>query len=79
MLKALLATLIIVNLGVLALLIIGVVASINEGGGSLLFPGLGLVAALPLVLGALFVVEIILIGVTLIVYRFIKNNSNYLA
>ncbi len=78
MLKVLLAILIIIDLGVLALLITGIVASINAGGGSVLFPGLGLVVALPLVLCAAFVLEVILIGVTLIVYRFTVSNGDNL-
>ena len=78
MLKVLLAILIIIALSVLALLIVGVVASINAGGGSVLFPGLGLVVALPLVLGVVFVFEMILVGVTLIVYRLIKSNADKL-
>ena len=78
MLKVLLAILIIADLAVLALLIVGVIASINAGGGSVLFPGLGLVVALPLVLGVVFVFEMILVGITLIVYRFIGNGANSL-
>ena len=76
MLKILLAVLIIIDLGVLGLFVAGVIASINAGGGSVLFPGIGLVIALPLVLAAVFVFEVILVGATAILYRFIKNGSN---
>lgn len=78
MLKILLGILIIINCAVLALLLVGVIASINAGGGSVLFPGLGLVVALPLALGVVFVFEMILLGITLIVYRFIGNSANNL-
>ena len=62
-----------------ALLILGIIALIVSGGGSVLFPSLGLVVSLPVLLAAVFIVELILVGITLIIYRLIKNNSNKLA
>lgn len=78
MLKILLTFLIILDLAVLALFTTGVIASINAGGGSVLFPGLGLVVALPLVLGVVFVFEVILIGITLLVYKAVASNARKL-
>ena len=74
MLKILLFILAIIDLAVLVLLVVGVIASINAGGGSVLFPGLGLVVALPLILGVVFIFELILIGITAILYRYINSN-----
>ena len=75
MLRILFAVVIIIDLGVLALLAVGVVVSINSGGGNGLFSGLGSVVALPSVVGVVFVFEMILIGVTAILYRCIKSDS----
>lgn len=67
------------DLAVLALLILGVIASIKAGGGSILFPGLGLVVSLPFILATVFVTELGLVALTLLLYQYIKNNSGKLA
>ena len=79
MLKILLTILTIIDLAVFALFIIGVIASISAGDGSVLFPGLGLVVSLPLLMCAVLVFEMMLVGITLIVYKLIKNDANRLA
>jgi len=78
MLKVLLAFLIILDLGILILLIIAIIASINAGGGNVFFPGLGVVVSLPFLLGLVFIFEIFLVGISTILYRFIKKRSGKL-
>ena len=73
LLKILLTFLVILDVAILVLLIIGIIASISAGGGNVLFPGLGLVVSLPLLLGVVFIFEIALVGITIIIYRYIKN------
>ena len=79
MLKILLTFLILLDLTVFALLIFGVIASIKAGGGSVLLPSLGMVVSLPLVLAVIFVIELGLVAMTIILYRYIKDGSGKLA
>ena len=79
MLKILLTFLVILEIGIAALLILGIIASIKMGGGSILLPGLGLIISMPLLLGVVFIIEMILVAISIILYRYIKNNSGRLA
>lgn len=56
----------------LMILIVGIISSITAGGGNVLFPGLGLIVALPLILAVLLGVEIILVIITVILYKRIR-------
>lgn len=75
MLKILLILLAIVDAGVFILLVSGIILSIKWGGGNILFPGLGLVVALPLVLFVLFVTEVALVAITYLLFRYIRKQS----
>lgn len=78
MLKILLTFLITLDLALFALLIFGVIASFKVGRWSILFPSLGLVVSMPLVLTVIFVIELGLVAVTVILYRYIEGNSGRL-
>lgn len=75
MLRILLVLLTIVDAGVFILLVSGIMLSIKSGGGNVLFPGLGLVAALPLVLFVLFVIEVALLAITFLLFRYVRKQS----
>ena len=76
MLKVLLALLLALDAAGLLLLIVGAIAQIMSPGGiNILLPGLGLVISFSLVLFVLFVIEIFLIIITAMLFRYIKNNS----
>lgn len=61
--------------GLLILLIIGAVISIMAGGGNVLLPGLGLVVSLPFLLIVLFVIEIALVTITIMLFRYISSRK----
>ncbi len=74
MLKILLIFLVILDLGIAALLIPGIIASIRADSGSVLLPGLGII-----ILGVVFIFEMVLVRITILLYRYINNNSGKLA
>ena len=79
MLKILLALLLTLDTMVLLLLVTGITYTILWGGVNILLPGLGLIIRSDLILILLFIVEMFLVAISILLFRYIKKSSDKLS
>ena len=60
----------IISLIIFALFALTLISWINNGGGNVLFPGLGLIVTMSLVVIALFIMTILSFLITFLLYKF---------